>query len=222
MSTDDDLRTGPRADLVAALRAARPQDPTLCEGWEARHLAAHVVLRERRPVRVALDMLGSGDTLERVAADAVDPEGYARLVDEVAEGPSALSPLAWFAVTNVLELLVHAQDVRRGSRVPREQAVLPENLTRSLWTSVRGMASLRYGRAASRGGVGLVLVSPTARVVVARGERSVALSGTATELALWVSGREAASLVELDGPDQAVEDFLLAHRTVPDRLRRRG
>ena len=34
------------ADLLAALG---PDAPTLCTGWETRDLAAHIVLRERRP-----------------------------------------------------------------------------------------------------------------------------------------------------------------------------
>lgn len=30
------------------MRAAGPDAPTLCEGWTARDLAAHLVVRERR------------------------------------------------------------------------------------------------------------------------------------------------------------------------------
>src|SRR6188768_2392468 len=39
-----------REQLAEALSAVAPDAPTLCEGWQARHLAAHVVLRERAPV----------------------------------------------------------------------------------------------------------------------------------------------------------------------------
>ncbi|TGO04518.1 TIGR03085 family metal-binding protein [Serinibacter arcticus] len=219
MSADDDLRTGPRADLVAALRAARPTDPTLCEGWEARHLAAHVVLRERRPVQVALSMARSVDPTAGLADGARDAEGYARLVDQVEEGPSRLSPLEWAPVANVVEFLVHAADVRRGNGLPETQAELPEHLTTAVWRSVRPMATLRYRRSAARGGVGLVLVSPLARAVLARGERSAVLSGTPLELALWVSGRERASLATVEGPDDAVAAFLAAHTDLPPHLR---
>lgn len=34
--------------LADLLEAAGPDAPTLCEGWNARDLAAHVVVRERR------------------------------------------------------------------------------------------------------------------------------------------------------------------------------
>lgn len=219
MSADDDLRTGPRADLVAALRAARPTDPTLCEGWEARHLAAHVVLRERKPVQMALSMARSVDPTGSLADEANDAEGYARLVDQVEEGPSRLSPLEWAPAANVVEFLVHAQDVRRGDGLPTTQGELPEHLTTAVWRSVRPMATLRYRRSAARGGVGLVLVSPLARAVLARGERSAVLSGTPLELALWVSGRERASLATVEGPDDAVAAFLAAHTDLPPHLR---
>ena len=36
-----------RAQLAQALLDVAPDAPTLCEGWQARHLAAHIVLRER-------------------------------------------------------------------------------------------------------------------------------------------------------------------------------
>jgi hypothetical protein len=38
-----------RAALAALLAETGPDAPTLCEGWQTRGLAAHLVLRERRP-----------------------------------------------------------------------------------------------------------------------------------------------------------------------------
>ena len=35
--------------LADLLETAGPDAPTLCEGWQTRDLAAHVVVRERRP-----------------------------------------------------------------------------------------------------------------------------------------------------------------------------
>ncbi|GMA31120.1 TIGR03085 family protein [Litorihabitans aurantiacus] len=195
---------------MAALRAADPEDPTLCEGWRARHLAAHVVLRERRPWSVAVGAVRGQDPTADLAATATDAAGYARLVDQVEQGPSRLSPLEWVPAANLMEFVVHAEDVRRGDGPPAQPRELPERLQVGLWRSVRAMASLRYRRAAARGGVGLVLVSPTARAVLARGPRSAVLSGTPTELALWITGRERASLAQVTGPDDAVAAFLAA------------
>ncbi|WP_309055235.1 maleylpyruvate isomerase N-terminal domain-containing protein, partial [Streptomyces sp.] len=41
--------TRERLLLADLLEAAGPDAPTLCEGWLTRDLAAHVVVRERRP-----------------------------------------------------------------------------------------------------------------------------------------------------------------------------
>ena len=38
-----------RAALVTTMRAVGPDAPTLCGDWTTRDLAAHLVLRERRP-----------------------------------------------------------------------------------------------------------------------------------------------------------------------------
>src|SRR4051812_36111592 len=39
-----------RTALRDTLRATGPDAPTLCEGWTARDLAAHVVVREHAPI----------------------------------------------------------------------------------------------------------------------------------------------------------------------------
>src|SRR5690606_3490565 len=44
-----------RAALVATARDTDPDAPTLCEGWTARHLLAHLVEREHQPWFVAVD-----------------------------------------------------------------------------------------------------------------------------------------------------------------------
>lgn len=206
----DALATLPRADLVQALRAARPDDPTVCEGWQARHLAAHVVLRERRPWLAASDRATAD-----AAQGAADLEGFAALVDQIEQGPPAWSPIGWVDTANVMEMLVHAADVRRGrwvvDGVPSDvehqtsgeatQPLDPE-VERALWRSVAGMARMRMLRL--RGGPGLVLVSPSRRAVVARGERSAVLRGEVLELALWITGRERASRAVLEGDPEAV------------------
>ena len=38
-----------RSALIEIMRAVGPDAPTLCEGWTTRDLAAHLVVRERRP-----------------------------------------------------------------------------------------------------------------------------------------------------------------------------
>ena len=42
-----------RQRLSSTLTRVGPDAPTLCEGWRTRDLAAHIVLRERRPDAIA-------------------------------------------------------------------------------------------------------------------------------------------------------------------------
>src|SRR5690606_1471098 len=47
MSTDASRERAALCDLLSRLG---PDQPTLCEGWTTRDLAAHLLLRERRPL----------------------------------------------------------------------------------------------------------------------------------------------------------------------------
>ena len=54
--------------LADLLERSGPDDPTLCEGWTTRDLAAHVVVRERRGDAAAgLVIPRLADRLERVS-----------------------------------------------------------------------------------------------------------------------------------------------------------
>ncbi|MGO3151326.1 MAG: maleylpyruvate isomerase family mycothiol-dependent enzyme [Galactobacter sp.] len=106
-------------DLLAeTLLAAGPSASTLCTGWQTRHLAAHLVLRER--LSMLNPFVRDGERqLQLMAARAEDPGAYARLVIEFREGSGA-RPLRWPGVdslANLLEYFVHTEDVRRARRV---------------------------------------------------------------------------------------------------------
>ena len=66
-----------RAQLAQALLDVAPDAPTLCEGWQARHLAAHVVLRERSP------MVGAGIAVPALSARA--EAAIAKLADQAVD-----------------------------------------------------------------------------------------------------------------------------------------
>jgi uncharacterized protein (TIGR03085 family) len=197
-----------RADLVDALRAVEPDAPTLCEGWQARHLAAHVVLRERS-VRVGagLAVAPLAAVAERAVQELADtadtPEGYAELVDRVAEVPGRWHPMTWAGdVANLVEFYVHGEDVRRGAGPvpPRE---LPDEVVETLWKQMRQVARARLRKAPC----GVVLVrsdGPRARVKGPRdGAGTVVVRGAVGEIVLWLSGRGAAADVT---PEGAAED----------------
>ncbi|ACQ80480.1 conserved hypothetical protein [Beutenbergia cavernae DSM 12333] len=198
----------PRETLADALLAAGPDAPTLCEGWRTRHLAAHIVLRERRPWTMAGASGGPlADWTERqvqtTGDDAALPDAYAELVGRVAAGPGAILTRLTDG-GNVLEFLVHAEDVLRGERVPDAPRLLDDELESRLFRSVSRFGRFTYRRR----GVGVIMRVPDGpRAVVVRGAESVVLTGTPVELALHATGRERAALVDVDGPADAVARF---------------
>ncbi|WP_454301887.1 maleylpyruvate isomerase family mycothiol-dependent enzyme [Salana multivorans] len=217
---DDDLRRIPRAALVAALRSVPPDAPTLCEGWQARHLAAHIILRERAPQRIAFGALRGHDAAIELGDDVSDVSGaddaelahYEQLIAEVEEGPSALSPMSWSARGNVLEFVVHALDVLRASEHPAIRArelTLSPGVRSAMWGSL--LPLLRIGgvrRAARAAGMGLIVVVPHGpRAVIARGEQSLVLTGTEEEIALVAMGRAPHARATVTGPDDAIATF---------------
>jgi len=204
-----------RADLVEALRAVPPDAPTLCEGWQARHLAAHVVLRESSArVGLGLAVPGLAGVAERsvddLAATASDETGWDALVDRVAAGGPRWHPTALAGdAANLVELYVHGEDVRRGDGTPRPRP-LPDGLVDALWRDTVRLAPVRTLRLP----VGLVLVradGPRRRVRGPRGDHgTVVVRGDVGELVLWLSGRGAAADVVVQG--EAADVAVLAQR----------
>lgn len=206
-----------REQLAEALSAVAPDAPTLCEGWQARHLAAHVVLREHSPVvglALAVPPLSgrAESAIDRLADESRAPGDYAQLVDRVAAGPSRLHPIAWAPeLMNLLELFVHTEDVRRGAGPVGPRTLDPEQ-TEALWVALvrQGGGRLRHVP------VGVVLVRPDGvRHVQHRardGYGSVVVRGAVSELALYLFGRGAAAHVDLQG---AADDLSELERVLP-------
>ncbi len=186
-----------RADLATALATAAPGDPTLCEGWQARHLAAHILTRQRSP------RLHS-PAFWALADRAQDPEVYAGLVARVADPPPRLSPHAWAGdLMNVTEFFVHAEDVRRGpGDVPAR--TLDDDVVQSLWRQLAVAARFAYRGA----GPGVVLVAPgVGRRRASRARRdagTVVVTGDVGELVLHASGRGDHAHVTVTGDDTDV------------------
>ncbi|GGQ25720.1 TIGR03085 family metal-binding protein [Streptomyces roseolilacinus] len=195
--------------LADLLEAAGPDAPTLCDGWTTRDLAAHVVVRERRPDAAAGVLLGPlRSRLERVQAEfAAKP--YEELVRLVRTGPPRMSPFSIKQVdegANTVEFYVHAEDVRRAQAdwTPREVDPVFAN---ALWARLEKAARL-VGR---RCPVGLVVRRPDGRTAVARrGVPVVTVTGEPGELTLFLYGRQGAARVELDGDKEAVARVLEA------------
>jgi len=205
-----------RARLADALEAADPAAPTLCEGWTALDLAAHVVVRERRPDSTpGLLLRPLARWTEHVRREYAR-RPMAELIELIRTGPPATSPFALpgaDAAANLTEFFVHCEDVRRGRfaehRVPA--AELAPGLQDELWRRLLRQGRLMFRRA----GTGVVLATPEGREHVAvRGRPSARLVGEPGELLLVAFGRGRAAHVDREGPPEALAALAAAKLTV--------
>jgi uncharacterized protein (TIGR03085 family) len=178
-----------------------PHAPTLCAGWTTADLAAHLVVRERRPDS-ALGILISplSAYAEKVRVGVRDGNRWPDLVNKVRHGPPPfLRPID--ATMNTAEFLVHHEDVRRGG-TGWEPRVLDAEEEAVLWSRLSMMARVLFRRAP----VGVEVVSPghgRSRPKVA--DVSVTVTGPPSELLLFAFGRQAAARVSLDGDKLSLE-----------------
>src|SRR3984885_5656171 len=198
-----------RAALAALLHETGPDGPTLCEGWQTRDLAAHLVLREHRP-DAAAGVLGgplAGYTA-RVQQRIRERTPFPDLVRTIRSGPPRLSVLALPGMderANMVEFFVHHEDVRRAA--PDWQ---PRPISRgqrdALWHRLR-MARFMLRKAP----VGVELARDDLdgdrqadRITAKNATPVVTVIGGPAELTMWVMGRTDAAKVRLDGTDAAV------------------
>jgi uncharacterized protein (TIGR03085 family) len=199
-----------RLALCALLDEAGPGEPTLCDGWATLDLAAHLVLRERRPDAAAGIVLAplAGYT-SRVQRRLAGGTPYRRLVQAIREGPPRLSPMRIGSADeqlNLVEFFVHHEDVRRA-RAGWEPREISQGLTEALWRRLRvarhilrkvpvGVEFARDDGAAA--GAARVRITATARTP------TVTVIGRPGELVLWALGRTGAARVRLDGSETAL------------------
>lgn len=196
-----------RQELCDLFTEVGPDVDTLCEGWTTRDLAAHLVVRERRP-DAALGILASplarhGDNVRRQTAQRPWPE----LIELVRSGPPRWSLMGLPGVdraANTLEYFIHHEDVRRAvGRSPRD---LPAELEHELWKIVSRMSKLMMRRSP----VGIELICGDRSVTPKTAERSVRVSGEVGELALFTYGRQAHAVVEVEGSPTDVDAAISA------------
>ncbi len=198
-----------RAALCDLLAELGPDQPTLCTGWRTADLAAHLVLRERRPDAGAGVMGGplAGYT-RRIQSSLILRTPYPRLLEAVRNGPPRLSVFGLPGADerlNLVEYFVHHEDVRRGQPDWKPRDLNPA-LTEQLWSRL-GMARLMLRkapvgvelvRADAGSGDGRVRMTAKARTPV------VTVTGGPAELTMWVMGRTGAADVRLTGSDSDV------------------
>lgn len=217
MSTPED---GPvrreRGLLAGALAEAGADAPTGCGGWDARDLAAHLVVREGRPDAAPGILLAPlAFYTERVRRRTARAVPFDRLVERFRQGPPKFSPYAVPGVdkiANGVEFFVHHEDIRRAGPdwEPRD---LSGELEELLWRRIKiARFVLRKVH------VEVTLVRPDGRSVrVSGGARGrgrsgrgggsgpVRVHGPVGELVLWALGRTDVAKVRLTGPTDSVK-----------------
>jgi uncharacterized protein (TIGR03085 family) len=189
-----------RAALVETMRATGPDAPTLCDGWNVRDLAAHLVVRERRldAAPGILIPFFAGHT-EKVQNDVAQTD-WDTLVNKVASGPPLYSPFKLLdPVANIGEMFIHHEDVRRA-QPGWEPRVLEPALANSLRRSLPLMGRMTLGKLPGR--VALRTADGTTVLTAGRGP-AVTVTGAPQELLLFSVGRLAR--VEFDGDAAAVQ-----------------
>jgi uncharacterized protein (TIGR03085 family) len=202
-----------RLAVCALLDQVGPDQPTLCAGWRTVDLAAHLVLRERRP-DASLGVMGgplAGHT-RKVQGKIAERTPYPQLIELIRTGPPRMSlfgiPGA-DARANSVEYFVHHEDVRRA-QPDWEPRPLNDGMSDLLWRQLR-LARLMLRRAP----VGVELAregeprpdgqdATPVRITAKARAPIVTVTGTPAELIMWAFGRTGAARVRLAGSDPDV------------------
>lgn len=196
-----------RAALSDLFELLGPTAPTLCEGWATSDLAAHLVLRERRP-DAALGAIAKpfAEHTKKLQTE-LSAKPYEELVATFRSGPPSWSPgrlPAADELLNAVEHVVHHEDVRRAQTgwTPRGS---DQGLDAFLWKQLSRAGRLLYRRASV--GVTLRRADTGEEVPVHKGSPQVTVVGAPMELLLHSFGRTSHAQVRVEGDPEAVRRF---------------
>ncbi len=183
------------ADLLLDLG---PDARTIDEGWTTRDLAAHLVVRERRPDAAGGILLPPLRRYGEAVRRRVAAGPYADLVARVRRPPvwSPVSNPLTDELTNTMEFFIHHEDVRRAQPgwLPRD---LPAGFATVLWKR----AALLARGALRRFPADLLIQAPGyGERAAGRGGERLRVVGSPGELVLFLSGRQRVARVQVDGP----------------------
>jgi uncharacterized protein (TIGR03085 family) len=198
----DHLALRERHELCDLALALGPDAPTLCEGWDARDLVSHLLVRERNPISSLGNVVPPLSGLTERAMDHRRAKPFEVQVETLRSPAPVLrvvSPLD--RLINTFELVVHHEDLRRGQPdwSPRD---LPAADRDVLWSQLRRGGSF-FGRKLP---VPTVLRrSDTGDTAVLRnGADPVTVTGPVVELVMFLFGRTAVRDLAFEGPDDGV------------------
>jgi uncharacterized protein (TIGR03085 family) len=198
-----------RAALVDTLRATGPDVPTLCEGWTARDLAAHLVLRERRlDATPGIGLAKLAGYTAKIQDQIAETTPWEELVDKIAGGPPIYSPFKLLdPLVNTIEFFVHHEDVRRA-----QPGWEPRNLDSAMVAALLRPFPVLSKVTLSKVPVRLILRTNDGRTLATVGKGpDVVMTGAPEELLLYAFGRDAIR-VEFTGDEAAVAQAKSAER----------
>ncbi len=202
-----------RAALCDLLDQVGPDAPTLCEGWDAHDLAAHLWVRENDPIgasgMVAKPLVG---LYERRMAEVKQRWPFTELVTRLRSGPARFSVFAIPGVdegANTTEFFVHHEDVRRAGDAPHTSRDLGAEVEEWMWRRLKLLARAWFRRAQ----VGVVLerlgsAAPDSEPETIRavgGNTIVTLVGLPSEIMLYAHGRTGVAEIKLVGEPEAID-----------------
>jgi uncharacterized protein (TIGR03085 family) len=191
------LARAERAALSDTLEKTDPARPTLCEGWTARDLLAHMLVRERQPWSAVGAVVPVLAPVTEQAMRGYADTPWAEMVEELRSGPPAWSPYRIARLdeaANGAEFFVHHEDVRRGEPGWEPRSADPTR-DDALWALITRTGRLLYRRSP----VGVVVRRPSGeQAVIKTGKGLVTVEGEPGEIVLHGFGRDAAR-VDLRG-----------------------
>lgn len=200
------LANSERKKLADTLHAVGPDAATLCDGWSAHDLLAHLWLRETDPIAAAgMFFPPLAKQTIRKMEEVKSSYDFDDLVDKYAAGPRGVFKISKVnELGNTLECFVHHEDLRRGDG-DNDPRTLPKDLDDALWSAVKKLAKVRL-RGFKRG---LILHREGqwggASESVSLGENPMTISGEPGELVMLFFGRGHAANLDFDPEDAKSE-----------------
>ncbi|MEE8602036.1 maleylpyruvate isomerase family mycothiol-dependent enzyme [Euzebya tangerina] len=202
-------------DLLGSLSQEQWEAETLCDGWDAGDMVAHLLVRERQPWNSAGILVPALEKMHESAMAKKKEEGRTALTQQLRDGPPwplARGPLGRIQVG---EDYIHTEDIRRGgaATVSGEGAASlePDDGTGDsetaglLWEALKRFATMTLGGLKAEGVISLTDGSKTRNVAVGGrlatstremppGAEVYTVTGPVGDLLLWVTGRSAANV----------------------------
>lgn len=196
--------TDERHQLADLLFEVGPLAPTLCEGWDAFDLVAHLFVRENRTAKQLMVMMNPRLRDEMLLRAAKQQYGFAALVRKFREGPQGASPFRLpfmenFA--NTAELFIHHEDVRRAGADPLPPRTFDDEGTKALTKALKRMAPLALRKAP----FGVDLLLPSEERIAVKRHRRVGIAGEPGEILLYIAGRTSVAQVDVSAKPEDVE-----------------